>query len=106
MPHIKIISRTQAYANAVKPGRGSALSVAKYLPKLKRSRVRADYLLAETVTTKESLDVVTRAEQVLQWCDDIEQKIKQALVSPVPTPVADIVPIASPASRPTLTRVR
>ncbi len=107
--HTKIISRTQAYANGVKPGKLSALSVAKHLPKLKRSRVTADYFLTETVTEKECLDVVTIAEQVLLWCDDIEQKTAQAatlnpVAAPAPNPVA--APNAPPASRPILTRVR
>lgn len=94
--HEQIIARAQAYGNGVNPGRIAAQTVAKLMPKMKRTRVKADYHLDEDVSAQECDDAIQRAEFVIGHCEQVVLKMHEATMAP---------PIASPA-RPALIRIR
>lgn len=72
--HAEIIGRAVAYGNGPNPGRTDANNIAMLLPKLRRTRNKADYELVKTVLPEESEYVIGRAELIVQWCESIRTK--------------------------------
>lgn len=58
-----------------KPGQGrsQAALIAKHLPKLKRLRVHADYLLGTTLSHHDACRAVEAAEQVVSACSEADR---------------------------------
>ena len=96
--HEKIIGRAQVHGNGVHPGRTSALTAAKLLPKLKRTRVKSDYHLDDMVSVAECNEAIIRAESIMASCDDVAKKIQEA--------VKVIADTSDVAAKPTLIRTR
>jgi hypothetical protein len=103
--HQKIIDRAVVHGQGPNPGRSSAISVAKLLPKMKRTRVKADYHLGDTVAPDECNEAILRAEAAIEACDDVLQKLAQATAAPVVASASVVAP-TSEAARPALTRIR
>lgn len=69
--HARVIGRAVAYASSLQPGRTSAAQIAKLMPRLRRTRNRADYDLEEHFEARECDDVTVRAAKVLELCADV-----------------------------------
>lgn len=68
--HAEIIGRAVARGNQVAVGRTSARTIANMMPRLRRFRNSADYKISENFNDQEYLDVVARAQRVLDLCNE------------------------------------
>ena len=72
--HAEIISRAVVYSKSLNPGRQAAIQIAQIMPKIRRTRNRADYELSADIDSGLSQGVIERAEAVLTLCDEIKTK--------------------------------
>jgi uncharacterized protein (UPF0332 family) len=73
--HEKVISKVDVYRRGPNPGRGAAAVVFKYLPAMKRARVKADYHLDDSVTLAECEEVFLRAHEVMTQCQEVSSAL-------------------------------
>lgn len=69
--HARVIGRARTYANTLNPGRTNAAQIAKLMPKLRRTRNRADYELDDEFSAQDCDDVALRAATILALCDEV-----------------------------------
>lgn len=107
--HAEIIGRAVARGNQVAVGRTSARTIANMMPRLRRFRNAADYRISENIDEREYLDVVARAQKVLDLCNDFSAANNAQATSSVVNSEADdpLSPAAGVGvARPSLKRIK
>jgi hypothetical protein len=107
--HAQIIGRAVARGNQVAAGRTSARMIANMMPRLRRFRNAADYRISENIDNREYLDVVARAQKVLELCNDFcaantAHASSSVVNSEANKPQSDLTETAAP--RPSLKRIK
>lgn len=108
--HAEIIGRALARGNQIAVGRTSARTIANMMPRLRRFRNAADYKISENIDEREYLDVVARAQKVLNLCNEFNaantadaasKVIKSEADECIPSSTTTVV-----AERPALKRIK
>jgi hypothetical protein len=73
--HDAIIGKAGRLSKAFTPGRTEAAQLFAMLPKMKVTRVKADYRLGENVESKTYSHAVSQAEKALSLCCDLARKL-------------------------------
>ena len=79
--HQQVIDAVDRLGRGIAPGRQAAIQIGRLLRQLRKSRVLADYQLAEDLSPDEAETAIGRAEKLFGLCSEVE-RLRQQPASP------------------------